>query len=162
MAETDKQSIPENLTNGKKILRVFDGFGDDVEDSFTRFFSDGAIDHDKKIAQLFESNGFEITTGEFNRNNPLEIGISSDDEVKSRDQYLEAAQKVGIDMPKTYSPIDVLQTSDIIVAKVPEADRGEMKYLLETTDQKVKFISWALLYQNISTLPPNKMSQKKS
>lgn len=55
-------------------------------------------------------------------------------------------------MPPVFKPEEVIQESGPVVAKLPGSNRGEDKYLLETLDQKVKFIAWALMYRTVSNL----------
>ncbi len=141
----------ENVGYGKRILRTYKGFGEPTPLSI--FMGSKIHEYDQALIELFRSRGFEIVEGgKFNKDNPLEINISLDNEVSSYERDKNIAKLVGIDMPTSYTPEEILQNADPVVAKIPEANGGQSKYVLETREQKVKFITWALLYQNLPYL----------
>lgn len=97
-----------------------------------------------EVINMFKGHGFEeVVGGNFNEANPFEIGMGYSNGRRDRDQAIASA--VGIRMPATFSPQQVLELPEPVVAKMPAANAGELKYLLETSDQKQKFITWATL-----------------
>lgn len=139
------------------VFRIPEGFEETA--GMEAIFS-GNIKAAEKIAEnvrqtveLFHSHGYKIRRGgKFNPTNPWELAISYDRSVRARTRYQEAAEEAGLLMPHTHTPREALATPSAVVAKIPEADTGDLKYLLDTEDQKVKFIAWALIFQNMGNL----------
>lgn len=153
MEDLSQHERQETVQQGTKIFRVFEGYGE--VNSFSIFFGDPV--QDLNILELFKSNGFSIRKGgRFNPNNPLEFEITRDTNSSGYKRDKEISRRVGIDMPHSFTPQEVLSSPNSIVAKLPDIDRGEFKYLLENPDQKVKFIAWALLDQNLGLLDEQK------
>lgn len=140
----------EPLLQSQRILRVYEGF---TSDRNQWALLTGRAQQHRDIVNLFASHGFSVIEGgELNIHNPLEFGISNDSHSNHYERDRAVALKVGIEMPQSYTAEEILRIPGRLVAKVPEADRGELKYLLETPEQKVKFIAWGLLYQQLGSL----------
>ncbi len=94
---------------------------------------------------LFQRHGYTVKRlsfgDKFDAKNPLAIGMhagkDSDDEV-AVNQYV--SRKAGIPMPKRYALLEAMKGVDPVVAKFIGAHSGNNKYLLETQEQKVKFL----------------------
>lgn len=159
MIDSANPERQEQIKQGKRILRVYKGFGKPPSDSLSWFITNitGSSEQDKAIADLFRSNSFRIIEGgSFNPNNPIEIGISHDSELNAHERDKEVARKVGIEMPRSFTPEETIDVDNPIVVKLPNAARGEDKYLLETSDQKIRFIAWALLHHQLGELNDQK------
>lgn len=129
---------------GNRILRVTEGYETGRNTS--------QYQERERILKLFRSRGFQVVEGGiFDPMNPLELAMLNRD----RKQDLKAANAAGFSMPATYDPKEVLSSQTAVVAKIPEVEGGLLKYLLESTDQKVKFIAWCLLDQSLSRLVNN-------
>jgi hypothetical protein len=110
-------------------------------------------EHKRNIKLLFKSHGFTVDTGgPFNINNPHEFMIDEIPHSSHHERNRAMAAEVGLDMPENYTPSEILQSATSVVAKDPNAHRGESKFLLETKEQKVKFLAWALVQDKISRL----------
>jgi len=110
-----------------------------------------------KIVNLFINNGYQVAVdGEPNLENALELGIQ--DVRFRRDlptgiQRAEKASEVsGIPLPTRFDITEVLDHPQPVVAKNTTTDRGEGKYLLETDEQKVRFIAYLLHERRLQTI----------
>lgn len=141
---------------GKKIFHVYKGYGDDTNVGSTLGFLFRNIRHEQRILETIMSHGYEIVEeGSFNERNPQEIMISSDHDVTIVERERAVAEQVGISMPKEYLPQEIISIDVPVVSKVDGFDRGELKYLLETKNQKMKYLSWAILGQKIGSFAYN-------
>ena len=149
MLEAD--NIAEGITQSK-ILRIREDFGieglKDPGEMGMAIVTEGKdADHEDNVLEVFKKQGFIIVRGgKFNRNNLHEIGVGCGDSmVVENNRNERLAELVGLQMPNRFTPEEVIQSDAPVVAKRKSADRGESKFLLETEDQKVKFIAWAIL-----------------
>lgn len=145
----------ETIPQGKRVLRIPPGFAPpqrETVDTYHAVMHGPEEAHERGIVDQFTSRGFTtIQGGTFNASNPLEFGISYDSEAQHlRDRRLAA--KLGIDMPHDFTPEAILASDAPVVVKDPASDRGQNKYLLETREQKIKFIAWALLKKQLGEL----------
>lgn len=145
----------ETIPQGKRVLRIPPGFAPpqrETVDTYHAVMHEPEEAHERGIVDQFTSRGFTtIQGGTFNASNPLEFGISYDSEAQHlRDRRLAA--KLGIDMPHDFTPEAILASDAPVVVKDPASDRGQNKYLLETREQKIKFIAWALLKKQLGEL----------
>lgn len=97
------------------------------------------------IDDLFQRYGYVVKRlnfgDKFDAKNPLAVGMhagkDADDEV-AVNQYI--SRKAGISMPKRDTLLKAMKSADPVVAKFIGAHSGNNKYLLETQEQKVKFL----------------------
>lgn len=153
----EEKRIEGNLTEeiqAKKILRVPNNFGDEVPTVFTnqknsRFF-----------LQLFEAHGYVIVRGGVPSEQEWGINFSGPE----TDSYMKRSEKksaeLGIFSPRSFRPEEILSAQEAVVAKLP-IHRGEQKYLLETREQKARFLALALLGQSISDLDLEYLYKRK-
>lgn len=148
--ESPHQLPSEVIKPSTKTLRVYPGFG--VTTSMSAIFRNPK--HERAILELFSEAGFSIVRGGTHESdNPLEICFGTDDDDEdSLAERKQLGRLSDIPMPDAYIPIDILKSNSPVVAKCPAYDRGELKYLLETHDQKVKFIAWSLIFQRLGRL----------
>lgn len=138
----------ENVGNGKRILRVHEGFGRRRQSAFLY-----DTNRENAISRVFMDGGFEIVEGGvFNPANPLEFGIAEQLPLASYARDQQIARKVGIAMPENFAPKDILSTPAPVVAKLLDVNRGVGKYLLETEQQKTKFLAWASVFSTLNSL----------
>lgn len=150
--------VINEIINPQKIFRVSPDFGihSDLSDQINVILDDTDSDHESNIIEVFENQGFTVVRGgNFNPDNPLEIGINtSSDELglNSLQRNRRVAEASGAIMPLEYNLSEVIDSQIPIVAKDLTADRGTSKYLLDTKAQKVRFLTWMLLGYNLGNL----------
>ncbi|MFZ2200139.1 MAG: hypothetical protein WAV40_05150 [Microgenomates group bacterium] len=138
----------------KKIFRVPAGFIEQTSrqargvESF--FFNSPHFN--LELLELVRNTGFQVVEGGvFERQNPQELGMFLSDayggEIQKRTEYV--AGLVGLDVPKTYTLEEMLSVNKPILAKAKISARGENKWLLETIEHKVKFVTAYLLAEKI-------------
>ncbi len=144
-----EQVFPEVSPKPRKVFRVPKGYA--IPDSASTFVRD--VGMEQQFLDLFRLHGFAITRGGiFNQNNPNEFGEGNNSDISQRDTDRKISEKAGVKMPEIHSPQEVIESDKRFVAKIPDAQRGESKFLLETKEQKLKFLAWSLLANNISKL----------
>lgn len=111
-------------------------------------------EHTLQLISLFEEEGFTIGTGPFHGENPWEIGIHARPEIYAKGvRNMQLAYTCGIEMPRRVTLHEILRTSEAIVAKFGFSHRGKDIWLLKTPQQKIRFLTWALLGENVRDLP---------
>lgn len=141
-----KESLP-----GKRILHVPPNFA--ISD-FTQPLSQVSHKRESDTVDLFVELGFDIKRQQkFNPNNPLEIGIHSNLLTTLGRPEVDSviSKEVGISMPRRFSINQIIQNDEPIVAKRKNEHGGDSIYLLETPEQKVRFVSYVLSYNNVTS-----------
>lgn len=148
-SNNSEQISSELSPKPRKVFRVPKDYG--IPSSASILFRD--VEMEQQFLNTFKSNGFLITRGGiFDQSNPNEFGEGNNSDISQRDADRKISEKVGTRMPETHSPQEVIESKQRFVAKIPDAQRGESKFLLETKEQKLRFVAWALLANNISKL----------
>ena len=151
----DATLIRSEGVNPHKVLRVPPGWGEIDKGPMALFLT--FPERNRKIREVFEREGFVVVEGgEFDRSNPLEIGIHAGEYDRfdnKADLGTHIAQEVNVNMPRNMLPKDVLVSNEPVVAKGKHSHRSENMYLLETHDQKVRFITCQLLGEKLRDLP---------
>lgn len=138
--EQSGAELAKEILHPQKVLRVKEVFGVYTDSMFLVTGGDPADEED--VVKVFEDNGYVVSReGKFNRNNPLELGIylrQKDNDVLAKDLGLPTLQKKPV--------AELLQIDYPVVVKLLEANRGESKYLLETEEQRARFLTWILCF----------------
>lgn len=122
------------------------------------------LEFEKAILKIFEDNGYVIErNGDFNSLNQNEIGINARPKEFSGYRNTEDARnrlivsETGAIMPHSYAtPLEIMSTDKPVVAKRSVDQQGIGKYLLESEEQKARFLTWALLGANtLSSIAEN-------
>lgn len=111
----------------------------------------------KNAVGIFESHGYRIEYGgEFNSSNPHELGLDMHPPSREKGRTtLVLAQQVGITTPSRFELPAVVNHPGAVVAKDTFQSQGAGKYLLETEEQKLRFIAWAALVdQDFAVIDP--------
>lgn len=155
----DLKASPEKPLH-PKILRVYSGYLERAKhDPFGVVYALTGTRNprlDQRTLDIFTEAGFTIVEGgQFNELNPNEFGILAGQKVTSKENLEEAvAESTHIAIPATLKPEQILTTPAAVLVKHRNSRRGEDKWLLETTEQKVRFLAYELLEENI--LKPSK------
>lgn len=142
---SELSGVEHEVVVPRKVLRIPPHFG---QPKPSDVFGLEDTEHEKKTIDLFRSRGFAIEHGgAFVKDNPYEVGIGTDHGTPILERDKAIAEQAGIPMPDTYEAKSLLEDTRgrKIVAKRPEAQRGEEKYLLESDITKERFLTWALL-----------------
>ncbi|MBI3619847.1 hypothetical protein HY214_01740 [Candidatus Roizmanbacteria bacterium] len=96
-------------------------------------------------------NGYEVVRGDFDERNPLEIGLGTDlpNIGSERERNEKIAERAGLPMPERYALEKITGLGGPVMAKFDRSHGGDHKYLLETTEQKIRFIAAFVHYPAI-------------
>jgi hypothetical protein len=152
---TEITVVAEEEPEPKKILRVREGYGEARVEVFLLEEEPQAspmqeqLVIEQEVLAAFKAQGYIVKRGgEFNPANPHEIGILARDDMFRNDygRNRQIAQESGAVMPPSYAtPEEILDTDDPVVAKWNFGQRGVNKFLLDTEEKKVKFLTFTLL-----------------
>lgn len=141
------------VEGAKKILRLPEDYGKTkpIPGDFI-----GSDNWHKNVISIFRKSGYKIIKGgEFDPKNLAEIGYylpaQEGEDGKPTERLAHAS---GAKIPERLIIDNILDTSKPIMAKATFLDRGLGKFLLETEEQKVRFMAWAAvqglgLYMNM-------------
>lgn len=107
----------------------------------------------QSILDIFTQAGFAIVEGGvFNPNNPNEFGLLLGHSFQNPEDIEKTVSKtVGVNVPSYFRPEEIINTSTPILAKGKNSARGKDKWLLETTEQKIKFLTLFLLAEKMQS-----------
>ena len=143
MSESDTLSTVSEkrsteIITPKKVLRVRDTFGIHKPGDTSFLMSSETPFDQADVLKQYEQNGYLVVrNGVFDSDNPKELGIDMHEHTDA-----DLAKVAGLEMPPKHPLQDILTGENPIIAKALYANRGELKYLLETLEQKAKFIAW--------------------
>lgn len=133
----------EAIGGGKRVLYIPDDFGiRKPGDSRYLIMAPQTPEEEAQEVRVFEKAGYEIIRdGEFDDSNNNALGINAHKETPD-----DVPEKLGLPVPEKLSIKDALRSSAPIVVKMRGSQRGEAKYLLETEDQKKRFIAFCKMH----------------
>jgi hypothetical protein len=151
MAGKDTATKTPEVLRPHRVIRVSPDFGI-YNPGDTRFFMATQTPFDEaEMLEVFQKNGYVVARGgSFDSYNPMELGIDIQEfEAK------EIAHSLGLEMPRSTPLMEVMTIDSPVVAKALYADRGEHKYLLESQEQKARFVAWLVGGSHFIIQEPN-------
>jgi hypothetical protein len=150
----------------QKILYVPEGFaGLSGELTMGQIFN-GASDNDREQVSILQEFGYQVqivkpkTLDSLDWSNPLTLGFAIDSMPFAQNpaEYYRQdkirAERAGLRViPAVSNWKDVLNSSEIFLAKSRSSNRGENKFLLDTPRAKQNFFLWQLIGRNLFDLP---------
>ncbi|HET6747266.1 MAG TPA: hypothetical protein VFH06_04130 [Candidatus Saccharimonadales bacterium] len=128
----------------RKVLHVPVGYGHGEYDSAL----------EQVQLDIFRAHGYDIVEDDpFDADSPMEMGIGVQTNVRDgyeRDQRI--AYEAGVRMPESFDVRAMLEYPGAVIAKPYASDRGDLKYLLESPEQKRRFVAWFIAQSNLDTL----------
>lgn len=149
-----QQHLPEKPTHSK-ILRVYPGYLEEAKNDPMDFVYSLSKKRSPRINQaildIFTQAGFTIAEGGvFNEENSNELGLLLRHRYKNKEDFEQIiSESVGVKVPTYLRPEQIVSATAPILAKRIGSAKGEEKWLLETTDQKIKFLTYWLLEEKI-------------
>lgn len=107
------------------------------------------------VVDLFKKNGYEISRNtKFNGKNLEDFGIDSNLSLTTNKLGIDEHMTniTGVSMPEKIPFGQILEKDAPIVAKTINEHGGDSIYLLETHEQKARFISWLLSAHNVKSV----------
>lgn len=152
---SDRSSIIQEKQPCSKILVISDRYADTTRPvSSEDIFIGRDLPQELRLVEMFEEAGFQIIRGDVSEamGNSLILGIHAKNYPDEYSRNRSLARQVDIAMPELIEIESVLQTSSPLVAKMLDSNRGQDKYLLHTHEDKLRFLMWLVLQDELSAL----------